>query len=103
MFLEVFEQDDIKPTKSDIYKFNLVRQGKRIDYSKDPLNVALKKLYTVSLNISNDKTRKKFSETIYKNMGNLSDLVKNIRKLNNDSIDNNKQKEIEEILNKIEV
>jgi len=86
------------PSKNDLRKFHQYRP----DYSKDTLNKALKAFYTISLKISDEKLRNKFAEVIYRNMGSLENLLKNIRKLNQDSINNSEQENIEKMLRRFE-
>lgn len=86
------------PSKNDLRKFHQYRP----DYSKDSLNKALKALYSTSAKISDEKLRNKFAEVIYRNMGNLENLLKNIRKLNQDSINNSEQENIEKMLRRFE-
>ena len=100
-FLETFSEDRYIPTKDEIRHFNQVRSGGKIDYSKDLLNVVLKKLYNITLKISNEKIRNKFSETIYRNMGNLNELIEAVKKLNLE-YKTNVTDEINEYINKIE-
>lgn len=100
-FLETFSEDRYIPTKDEIRHFNQVRSGGKIDYSKDLLNIALKKLYNITLKISEEKIRNKFSETIFRNMGELRDLINAVKKLN-DEYKTSVQDDINEYINKIE-
>ena len=100
-FAEIFEKDEsYNPSKDEIRHFNQIRSGKKIDYSKDLLNVTLKKLYNISLKISDNKIRDKFSFVIFRNMGNLENLISEIEKLNK-NFPNNCSKDFEEVINKI--
>lgn len=100
-FAEIFEKDESYiPSKDEIRHFNQIRSGKKIDYSKDLLNVTLKKLYNISLKISDNKIRDKFSFVIFRNMGNLDDLISEVEKLNK-NFPNNCSKDFEEVINKI--
>lgn len=107
-FLNVFlESDDIKyiPSKDEIRKFNLVRKGSKIDYSKDFHNRVLKKFYSITIKILDEKLRKSFAEIIFKNMGNLSELISSVEHKNEMNNKHNKYTElrdyIEEIKNKL--
>jgi len=107
-FYKLFSETPIKedldskgnpiPSKNDLRKFHQYRP----DYSKDTLNKALKAFYTISLKISDEKLRTKFAEVIYRNMGNLENLLKNIRKLNGTAINNSEQENIEKMLRRFE-
>lgn len=90
------------PTRDDIRKFNQKRNKYKTDYSKDDLNVALKALYSASAKISDEKLRNRFAEIIFRNMGSLEDLLKNIRKLNQTSLNNSEKENIEKILRRFE-
>jgi hypothetical protein len=90
------------PSKESIKKFHQTKNNYRPDYSKDPLNIATKSLFSISSKISDEKLRNKFAEVIYRNMGNLENLLKNIRKLNQDSINNSEQENIEKMLRRFE-
>lgn len=100
-FLETFSEDRYIPTKDEIRHFNQVRSGGKIDYSKDLLNIVLKKLYNITLKISDEKIRNKFSETIFRNMGSLKDLINSVKKLNGE-YKTSIQDDINEYINKIE-
>lgn len=78
-FLEIFSEDRYVPTKDEIRHFNQVRSGGKIDYSKDILNVVLKRLYNITLKISDEKIRNKFSHLIYRNMGDLNKLISEVK------------------------
>lgn len=78
-FLEIFSEDRYVPTKDEIRHFNQVRSGGKIDYSKDVLNVVLKRLYNITLKISDEKIRNKFSHLIYRNMGDLNKLISEVK------------------------
>lgn len=78
-FLEIFSEDRYIPTKDEIRHFNQVRSGGKIDYSKDVLNVVLKRLYNITLKISDEKIRNKFSHLIYRNMGDLNKLISEVK------------------------
>lgn len=78
-FLEIFSEDRYVPTKDEIRHFNQVRSGGKIDYSKDVLNVVLKRLYNITLKISDEKIRDKFSHLIYRNMGDLNKLISEVK------------------------
>lgn len=101
IFLEVFSEDRYIPTKDEIRHFNQVRNGGKLDYSKDLLNVVLKKFYNITLKISNEKIRNKFSETIFKNMGDLKELIKAVKKMNLE-YRTNVVDDLSEFINKIE-
>lgn len=100
-FLETFSEDRYIPTKDEIRHFNQVRVGGKVDYSKDLLNVVLKKLYNITLKISEEKIRNKFSQTIFRNMGDLTQLIKAVKKLNSENR-TNVTDALSEFLNKIE-
>jgi len=111
-FYKLFSETPIKedldskgnpiPSKESIKKFHQTKNNCRPDYSKDTLNKALKAFYTISLKISNEKLRTKFAEVIYRNMGSLENLLKNIRKLTQDSLNNSEQENIEKMLRRFE-
>ena len=90
------------PTREDIRKFNQTKNGYKKDFSKDPLNKAIKKFYSISSKISDEKLRNKFAEVIFKNMGSLENLLKNIRKVNDNSINNSERETIEKTLKEFE-
>lgn len=101
-FLEIFEKDEsYAPSKDEIRHFNQIRSGKSIDYSKDLLNVTLKRFYNISLKIRDQKLRDKFSFVIFRNMGNLDSLISEVTKLNKE-FPNNCSRDFEEVINKIE-
>jgi hypothetical protein len=94
-FLETFSEDfKYIPTKDEVRHFSRISNGYKPDYSKDRHNVVLKTLYNLTLKISDEKTRNKFSETIFRNMGDLSTLLKKIEKLNEESLRNNMKIEL---------
>jgi hypothetical protein len=100
--IEESEEDRYTPTKDEIRHFQKVRRNIPVDHSQDFHNVVLRKLYNITSKINNEKLRKKFSEVIFKNMGNLLELVEAVKKLNEVSEDNSQKKELAKYLEKIE-
>lgn len=101
-FLEIFEKDDsYVPNKDELRHFNQIRSGNKIDYSKDLLNVTLKRFYNISLKINDQKLRDKFSFVIFRNMGDLGSLVSEVKRLN-EEFPNNCSRDFELVINKIE-
>lgn len=90
------------PTKDELRHFHQVRKGNKIDYSKDFHNKVLKNFYVITLGISNEKLRNSFSELIFRNMGNLNDLIEVVKKKNEMNPNSNKYKELSRYISKIE-
>lgn len=103
-FLKVIlESEDIKyiPSSDEIRRFNQVRKGNKIDYSKDFHNRVLKKFYSITIKILDEKLRKSFAEIIFKNMGNLSELVSSVEHKNDMNNKHNKYKELRDYIEDI--
>lgn len=100
-FLEIFSEDRYVPTKDEIRHFNQVRSGGKIDYSKDILNVVLKRLYNITLKISDEKIRNEFSHLIYRNMGDLNKLISEVKEFDL-NFPTNISKELREYISKLE-
>ena len=99
----ILESEDIKyiPSKDEIRKFNQVRKGNKIDYSKDFHNRVLHKFYSITIKILDEKLRKSFAEIIFKNMGNLSELISSVEHKNDMNNKHNKYKELRDYIEEI--
>ena len=101
---QIQEESDqpYKPTPEEIRKFISLSKNKKPDYSKDFHNIVLRKFWTITSQISNERLRKEFSEVIYKNMGNLSELVSQVSRKNEMNPRSNKYNELRKYLDSIE-
>jgi hypothetical protein len=90
------------PTKDELRHFHQVRRGNKIDYSKDFHNKVLKNFYSITLGINDEKLRKSFAEIIFRNMGNLDDLIEIVKRKTEMNPNNNKYKELSRYISKIE-
>ena len=90
------------PTKDELRHFNQVRSGGKIDYSKDFHNKVLKNFYRITIGINDEKLRKSFAEIIFRNMGNLNDLIEQVKRKNELNMKNNKYVELRSYIDKIE-
>ena len=94
-------EDKYIPTQDQIRHFNQFRKYGKIDYSKDFHNLVLKKLYSITSGILNEKLKKQFSELIFLNMGNLENLVFEVNRKNEMNPTSNKYKELRDYLKSI--
>ena len=90
------------PTKDELRHFNQVRKGGKIDYSKDFHNKILKNFYRITMRISDEKLRNSFAEIIFRNMGNLNDLIEQVKRKNELNVNSNKYNELVRYIDKIE-
>ena len=90
------------PTKDELRHFNQVRSGGKIDYSKDFHNKILKNFYRITMRISDEKLRNSFAEIIFRNMGNLNDLIEQVKRKNELNVNSNKYNELVRYIDKIE-
>jgi len=101
-YLRESEQIEHIPTKDELRHFHQVRKGKSIDYSQDFHNKVLRNFYRITIGIFDEKLRKSFSELIFRNMGDLNDLIEVVKKKNEMNPNNNKYKELSDYISKIE-
>ena len=90
------------PTKDELRHFNQVRSGGKIDYSKDFHNKVLNNFYRITMRINDEKLRNSFAEIIFRNMGNLNDLIEQVKRKNELNLKSNKYNELMRYIDKIE-
>lgn len=104
-YIKILQEDNTiehKPTKDELRHFNQVRRGGKIDYSQDFHNKVLQNFYRITIRINDEKLRKSFAEIIFRNMGNLNDLIEQVKRKNEMNLKSNKYEELRRYIDKIE-